>query len=388
MTLDLRLLEMTQSQQGSPLWLAQLLFSLSRRHNWPFSVLAFCEAEDRKQDDIAAQVEPIGRRPRRLLSVVATEAIRDTDVLLPLGGPGNFVVLCPGTDAEGAIEVVRRLQMNPDGRVLHVGQATFIDDEVELEDLVQSALARMNQAKAEGTTFGSKTMGSLHDYRVREDEGRPRDSRRVDAQIRLKRQQRRDAVKRAFDIVAVVLASPIWLPVLAIVAACIKYGDPSAPVFFVQHRTGLAARNFGMLKLRTMVPNAEELKEELRHLSIRAWPDFKIIDDPRITPIGKVLRRTSLDEVPQLLNVLMGDMSLVGPRPTSFSPSTYEPWQTARLSVRPGMTGLWQVEGRGRVDFDERLRLDLMYIEKRSFWYDLWILLRTIPAVLEQRGGE
>jgi lipopolysaccharide/colanic/teichoic acid biosynthesis glycosyltransferase len=112
------------------------------------------------------------------------------------------------------------------------------------------------------------------------------------------------------------------------------------------------------------------------------------VDDPRITPIGRILRRTSLDELPQLINVLKGDMSLVGPRPTSFSPATYEPWQTARLSVRPGVTGLWQVEGRGRVDFDDRLRLDLTYIERRGFFYDLWILLRTIPAVIQQRGSD
>jgi lipopolysaccharide/colanic/teichoic acid biosynthesis glycosyltransferase len=136
-----------------------------------------------------------------------------------------------------------------------------------------------------------------------------------------------------------------------------------------------------------MVPDAEARKAELAARSERSWPDFKIADDPRITPLGRTLRATSLDELPQCWNVLRGDMSLVGPRPTSFSSETYEAWQTARLEVVPGLTGLWQVEARDGSDFAERIRLDLRYVEEHGFLYDLKLLLRTIPAVLWNREG-
>jgi len=141
-----------------------------------------------------------------------------------------------------------------------------------------------------------------------------------------------------------------------------------------------------MLKFRTMVRNAAELKAQLAHLNVLPPPDFKIPHDPRITRVGKFLRQTSLDELPQLLNVLRGDMSLVGPRPTSFAPTTYELWHTHRLEVTPGITGLWQVKGRNTTTFDERLRLDIEYIEHRSFALDLKILLQTVPSVLRRTG--
>jgi lipopolysaccharide/colanic/teichoic acid biosynthesis glycosyltransferase len=135
-----------------------------------------------------------------------------------------------------------------------------------------------------------------------------------------------------------------------------------------------------------LVRNAEELKGQLAHLNVLRPPDFKIPQDPRITRVGMFLRQTSLDELPQLLNVLWGDMSLVGPRPTSFAPTTYQLWHTHRLEVTPGITGLWQVKGRNTTTFDERLRLDIEYIEHRSFGFDLKILLQTVPSVLRRTG--
>ena len=156
---------------------------------------------------------------------------------------------------------------------------------------------------------------------------------------------------------------------------------------FKQCRTGKGGRRFEMYKFRTMVPNAEELKEEYAHLNELHWPDFKITDDPRITPVGKFLRKTSLDELPQVINVLRGEMSLVGPRPTSFGPETYELWHTSRLDVIPGITGLWQVFGRAQLEFDDRLRLDIAYIERASLWLDIQILLLTVGAALQQRGA-
>jgi lipopolysaccharide/colanic/teichoic acid biosynthesis glycosyltransferase len=136
-----------------------------------------------------------------------------------------------------------------------------------------------------------------------------------------------------------------------------------------------------------MVHNAEELKAVYAHLNELQLPDFKITNDPRVTPIGRFLRRTSLDELPQLFNVLRGEMSLVGPRPTSFGTETYQLWHTERLDVMPGMTGLWQIIGRAHLEFDDRLRLDIAYIERASIWLDINILLRTILEVFQQRGA-
>jgi lipopolysaccharide/colanic/teichoic acid biosynthesis glycosyltransferase len=142
-----------------------------------------------------------------------------------------------------------------------------------------------------------------------------------------------------------------------------------------------------MYKLRTMVRNAEELKAKFMHLNELTYPDFKISNDPRITRVGRLLRKTSLDELPQIFNVLQGDMSLVGPRPTSFSADTYRLWHTARLECKPGVTGLWQVSGRNELDFDERLRLDIAYHHNQCFWLDLRILLRTFGSVVNGRGA-
>jgi lipopolysaccharide/colanic/teichoic acid biosynthesis glycosyltransferase len=136
-----------------------------------------------------------------------------------------------------------------------------------------------------------------------------------------------------------------------------------------------------------MVRNSEELKAQYMHLNELTFPDFKISNDPRVTRVGRFLRKTSLDELPQIFNVLKGDMSLVGPRPTSFAASTYSLWHTARLDAKPGITGLWQVSGRSELDFDDRLRLDIAYLRNRSLWLDLRILLRTIGCVVSTRGA-
>jgi len=193
--------------------------------------------------------------------------------------------------------------------------------------------------------------------------------------------------KRMMDILFVILAAPLALPLLGLCALMIKLESPRDPVLFAQVRTGKGGRPFRMYKFRTMVVNAEELKKELAHLNELQWPDFKITNDPRITRVGGFLRKTSLDEAPQFLNVLRGEMSLVGPRPTSFSAQTYKLWHTERLDVQPGITGLWQIIGRGTSEFNDRLRLDIAYIERRCLWLDVQILFRTVTAVLEQRGA-
>jgi lipopolysaccharide/colanic/teichoic acid biosynthesis glycosyltransferase len=178
----------------------------------------------------------------------------------------------------------------------------------------------------------------------------------------------------------------ITLPVALLIAAIIKLYD-RGPVFFMQERTGRGGERFRMIKFRTMVTNAEELKSQLRHLSTVAWPDFKMDKDPRITPIGRILRATYMDEIPQLINVIRGQMSLVGPRPTSFHASTYSPWHTERLDATPGITGLWQVKrGSNETSFDDRLRLDVRYIRNRSVGGDLRILMGTFTSSLRRSG--
>jgi lipopolysaccharide/colanic/teichoic acid biosynthesis glycosyltransferase len=187
----------------------------------------------------------------------------------------------------------------------------------------------------------------------------------------------------------IALTLPLFVAALPILLPCIIMMklDSKGPIFYMQQRTGKGGRRFKMLKLRTMVVNAEGLKQQLQHLNQLSYPDFKVADDPRITRTGKFFRKTSLDELPQLVNVLKGDMSLVGPRPTSFCSSTYNLWHTARLKVTPGITGLWQISGRSDIDFDERARLDIAYIRDRSIGMDFSILLRTVGCVISSDGA-
>jgi lipopolysaccharide/colanic/teichoic acid biosynthesis glycosyltransferase len=192
--------------------------------------------------------------------------------------------------------------------------------------------------------------------------------------------------KRGFDLAVCIWLLPVVAILMLLLALIIRLDSPGS-ILIAQERTGRDGRRFRMYKFRTMVRNAEELKAGLAHLNVLPPPDFKIPKDPRITRVGMILRQTSLDELPQLVNVLRGEMSLVGPRPTSFEPTTYSLWHTRRLEVTPGITGLWQLKGRNLTTFDERLRLDIEYIEHRSFWLDLKILLQTVPAVFRRSGA-
>jgi lipopolysaccharide/colanic/teichoic acid biosynthesis glycosyltransferase len=191
--------------------------------------------------------------------------------------------------------------------------------------------------------------------------------------------------KRAIDLGLCLLFVPLLLPIGLLCALAIRLESPG-PILFAQQRTGQHGVRFPMFKFRTMVQNAEELKASLQHLNILPAPDFKIPNDPRVTRVGRFLRKTSLDELPQVLNVIRGEMSIVGPRPTSFAASTYDLWHSERLEVVPGITGLWQVKGRGTMTFDERLRLDIEYMERRSTLYDLKLIAETALAVFKGSG--
>lgn len=211
-------------------------------------------------------------------------------------------------------------------------------------------------------------------------------------------------VKRAMDLLLAPLILLVLLPLLLCIAVLVKL-DSRGPVLFVQQRVGSRRRcaddrtvweavRFQCYKFRSMVQNADE---SLHQTHIQAFVEeqldptrtVKLADDPRITRIGRILRRTSLDELPQLLNVVKGEMSLVGPRPVPiYEAAAYTDWHRERLTALPGITGLWQVKGRGRVSFTEMIRMDIAYARNQSLWLDIKLLLSTIPAVLSGRGAE
>ncbi len=193
--------------------------------------------------------------------------------------------------------------------------------------------------------------------------------------------------KRLLDVVLATAGVLIALPLFAIAAVAIKLDSPG-PVFHRAARVGKGGRPFTFLKLRSMRADAQELRGLLLHRNITKGPTFKLHDDPRVTSVGRFLRKTSLDELPQLLHVLTGEMSLVGPRPPfPEEVEHYEPWMRRRLETRPGLTCLWQIRGRSDLPFDEWMRLDVEYVERCSLALDLKILVLTVPAVISGRGA-
>ncbi len=194
--------------------------------------------------------------------------------------------------------------------------------------------------------------------------------------------------KRVLDFTVSCITLGLLSPFLLLIALLLKATSPG-PVLFVQKRVGQRKRPFNLYKFRTMVVDAEKRMHEIEHLNEVSGPVFKMNNDPRVTRIGRLLRKTSIDELPQLLNVVKGEMSLVGPRPLPFRDykGFNEDWQRRRFSVKPGMTCLWQVRGRSSVSFERWMELDLQYIEKWSLWLDFQILLRTIPAVIKGLGA-
>jgi lipopolysaccharide/colanic/teichoic acid biosynthesis glycosyltransferase len=191
------------------------------------------------------------------------------------------------------------------------------------------------------------------------------------------------------DLAGALVLLVVTAPLLVLAAIAIKL-ESAGPVFFIQQRVGLSKRRFRMIKFRTMSADAEVRMKDIEHLNEKSGtPIFKIRNDPRITRVGKWLRKTSVDELPQLFNVLLGDMSIVGPRPLSVRDATRmeKAWQKRRFSVKPGLTCLWQVSGRSNLSFEQWMELDLEYIDRWSLGLDASILLRTIPAILLARGA-
>jgi exopolysaccharide biosynthesis polyprenyl glycosylphosphotransferase len=195
------------------------------------------------------------------------------------------------------------------------------------------------------------------------------------------------ALKRVFDVCASTAALALLSPVFLVVSVAIKLTS-SGPILFRQERVGLHGRRFHMLKFRSMVENAEAMRAQLEKMNEQSGPVFKIERDPRITAVGRLIRKLSVDELPQLLNVLRGEMAIVGPRPPLPSEvAKYEPWQRRRLSVRPGITCVWQVSGRSQISFERWMYLDMQYIDHWSLGKDLKLIWKTVPAVLGGRGA-
>ncbi len=195
------------------------------------------------------------------------------------------------------------------------------------------------------------------------------------------------ALKRAFDVALSAIALWLLSPVLIATAIAVKLSS-KGPVLFKQPRVGMHGRPFNMLKFRSMVVNAEALKEQLMAQNEQSGPVFKMKSDPRVTAVGRFIRKYSIDELPQLINILRGEMAIVGPRPpVPKEVALYEPWQRRRLSVRPGLTCVWQVSGRNEISFEQWMYLDMQYIDNWSLGQDLGLILKTVPVVLTGRGA-
>lgn len=193
--------------------------------------------------------------------------------------------------------------------------------------------------------------------------------------------------KRIIDIIGAGLGLILLSPIIAIVACAVKVTS-KGPIFFSQKRVGKNGELFEMYKFRSMVVNAEELKENLEDQNEMSGPMFKIKDDPRVTKVGKFIRKTSIDELPQLWNILKGDMSLVGPRPSlPKEVEQFDNWMFKRLSVRPGLTCYWQVSGRNNIDFEDWMKLDVKYVDERNFWIDIKLIFKTIFVLFGDKNA-
>ena len=213
---------------------------------------------------------------------------------------------------------------------------------------------------------------------------------RVDFEYKYENERKSDFYKfckRGIDVIVAGVGLILLSPIITIVACAIKLTS-KGPIFFLQKRVGKNGELFEMYKFRSMVVNAEELKEKLKHKNEMSGPMFKMKDDPRVTKVGKFIRKTSLDELPQLWNVLKGDMSLVGPRPSlPKEVEQFDSWMFKRLTVRPGLTCYWQVSGRNNIDFEDWMKLDVKYVEERNLWIDIKLIFKTVGVLFGDKNA-
>lgn len=208
-----------------------------------------------------------------------------------------------------------------------------------------------------------------------------------DSEVVVEKRKIYELSKRSIDIVGSLCGLVLLSPILLIIMVLIKL-ESKGPVIFSQERVGRYGKKFKMYKFRSMVANAEELKKKLAAQNEMSGPMFKMKDDPRVTKVGKFIRKTSLDEIPQLVNVLKGDMSLVGPRPSlPKEVEQFEPWMHRRHDVKPGLTCYWQVSGRNNIDFEDWMKLDIKYVEERSFWGDIKLIFKTVFVLFGDKNA-
>ena len=332
-------------------------------------------------------VRPLFRRPRTAL--ICGTGLRARILASELPGHREFKYHLSGfIDSDPQIECNRLAPVL--GSVDELERILMREpiDEVIIALPLKSRFADIEQIVAVCGRAGIETQYQLDVFTTDVAKNHAVDQERDRVVLQMVNQDHRLYLKNAIDLVVSSVGMVVLLPLFLLIAALIKLTS-RGPVFFVQQRFGLGKRTFGMIKFRSMVEDAEARQGDVEHLNEVNGPTFKIKSDPRVTKFGALLRRTSLDELPQLINVLKGDMSLVGPRPlpTRDVERFSEAWLMRRFSVKPGITGLWQVSGRSNTDFDSAIRMDLRYIDRWSMIMDVKILLMTFSAVVKGRGA-
>ena len=252
-----------------------------------------------------------------------------------------------------------------------IGETSYIPDHCTIKNMIVLNGFRVGDANLIPSEYSIKGVAALSEF----------------LSIAGSSQKLYQMAKRIMDVSLSAAGIILLLPLFLLIAIAVKIDSPG-PVFYMQKRCGIRGKLFRMLKFRTMIDNAEDLQKELLSKNEVDGPLFKISDDPRITKLGRILRKTSLDEIPQLLNVLKGEMSLVGPRPLIMDEMRFsQTWRDTRLKVKPGITGLWQVQARGMAPFHDWIRYDVYYVRNQSLWLDIKILFKTIKAVLKMAGA-
>ncbi|MEA2402575.1 MAG: hypothetical protein QOK00_2978 [Thermoleophilaceae bacterium] len=322
---------------------------------------------------VASISVPGGRGSTRRVAQVAGElatGLRMTDAVVRVATGAEVVVVMPGADSDVALAVLGRSPAGERTNAL-IGVASFPEDGQTFESLKAVARARARPwQRGDGPSVGLRPTAERED--------RP--------PMLVETRALAIPPRRGTDLLALTLLAPIVVPLVGLLAIAVKLDSPG-PAMVRINRLGRDGRTFELFKLRSMARDAERMKEALKHLNTLPWPDFKIAEDPRVTRVGRVLRKYSLDELPQLYNVLRGEMTLVGPRPCSVKLTDYDLWQSERLDVTPGLVGRWQAEGRGSMDFAERCRLDIRQARSRSLRTNLRLVLATVRSVFVSRGA-
>jgi lipopolysaccharide/colanic/teichoic acid biosynthesis glycosyltransferase len=351
-------------------------FAHVRRHGWPLAVVSVSVRKGRGASRRVARIA------RDLLPNV-----RRTDVIVRVADE-RLLLLLPGGDNQVGASVLARC-VDEERTDLFVGIAAFPGDGPTFASLREVAEAREQPWPAGGRPGADQRPGRLAGGAAGRRRHAPGDEpaeTQVQPPVLIETRSATVPLRRAGDLLVLLLAAPVVVPLIGLLALVVKFDSPG-PALVRVTRLGQHGRPFELLKLRSMTRDADSKKELLRHLNILPWPDFKVSDDPRVTRAGRWLRRYSLDELPQLYNVLRGEMTLVGPRPCSVKLANYEPWQGERLEAVPGLAGSWQADARGTADFAGRCRLDIRQATTGSIRASAMLVVATLRSVLRARGA-